>query len=234
MNTIHMNLKSLWDRIHTAELRFHRPPGSVKLLVVSKNRSMEEIREALSAGQYRFGENYLQEAITKMDAFGTGDLEWHFIGPVQSNKTRPIAARFAWVHSVDRLKIAQRLNDARAPGLPPLNICLQVNICDEASKSGTGVEQLPGLAAEILQLPRLALRGLMTMPPLSDDFTAQRMPFRLLHEAYSRLRAESYPLDTLSMGTSSDLEAAIAEGATMVRIGTDVFGASQGAAPVDN
>ncbi|TAJ91659.1 MAG: YggS family pyridoxal phosphate-dependent enzyme [Gammaproteobacteria bacterium] len=224
MKTIALRLKSLRDRILDAERLHGRPPGSVALLAVSKTRSAEEIRAARAAGQLRFGENYLQEAMVKMDTLADLDLEWHFIGPIQSNKTREIAARFAWVHSVDRLKIAQRLSATRPPELPPLNVCIQVNIGDESSKSGINLAQLPELAQEIGRLPRLKLRGLMTMPRLTEDQAEQRRQFRDLREGYDRLKAVGNSLDTLSMGTSADLEAAIAEGATIVRVGTDVFG----------
>ena len=224
MKTIALRLKSLRDRIRAAENRCGRPPETVTLLAVSKTRSAEEIRTARTAGQLHFGENYLQEALVKMEALADLDLEWHFIGPIQSNKTRDIAARFAWVHSVNRLKIAERLSAARPPELPPLNICIQVNIGAEASKSGINLDQLPELAQEIGSLPRLNLRGLMTMPRLTGDEAEQRRQFHELRTGFDRLKALGYPLDTLSMGTSTDLEAAIAEGATIVRIGTAVFG----------
>lgn len=224
MKTISLRLKSLRDRIRAAENRNGRPPGSVTLLAVSKTRSAVEIRTAHDAGQHLFGENYLQEAMVKMEALADLDLEWHFIGPIQSNKTRDIAARFAWVHSVDRLRIAERLSAARPHELPPLNVCIQVNIGAEASKSGINMDQLPELALEIGRLPRLNLRGLMTMPRLTGDQAEQRRQFHELRAGFDRLKTLGYPLDTLSMGTSTDLEAAIAEGATVVRVGSGVFG----------
>ena len=210
--------------ISEAEQKFERQAGSVQLLAVSKTRSSAEIRNCASFGQHRFGENYLQEALTKIDELRELGLEWHFIGPIQSNKTQAIARNFDWVHSVDRFKIARRLSEQRPPEMPPLNICLQVNISGEATKSGISLEDLPQLAAEIAQLPRLRLRGLMAIPAPSDDFAQQRVPFRALREAMEQLNTKGMAFDTLSMGMSGDLEAAIAEGATMVRIGTALFG----------
>lgn len=224
MTTIALRLKSLRDRIRAAENHCGRPPGSVTLLAVSKTRSAEEVRAARNAGQICFGENYLQEAMVKMMALADLDLEWHFIGPIQSNKSREIAARFSWVHSVDRLKVAERLSAARPPELPPLNVCIQVNIGAEATKSGIAMDQLRELALEIGSLPRLNLRGLMTMPRLTGDQEEQQRQFHDLRAGFDRLKTLGHPLDTLSMGTSTDLEAAIAEGATVVRVGTGVFG----------
>jgi len=200
----------------------------VSLLAVSKTRSPDELREAVAAGQRAFGENYLQEALDKIEALSdlTG-IDWHFIGPIQSNKTRQIASAFSWVHSVDRLKIARRLSEQRETGLPPLNICLQVNINNEQSKAGCQPEDLPELAKETGQLPGLTLRGLMAIPDPEQTEPELRASFRKLAEALEELRQgypEAGPLDTLSMGMSGDLEMAIAEGATWVRIGTAVFG----------
>ncbi len=182
--------------------------------------------EAYGAGQRVFGENYLQEALDKMAALKeqAPAIEWHFIGPIQSNKTRPIAENFNWVHSVDRLKIAQRLSEQRPSGLPPLNICIQVNVSGEASKSGCSPQDLPALAQAIAGLPGLSLRGLMTIPEPATTEAGQRRPLRTLRELADQLRAQGIALDTLSMGMSADLDAAIAEGATMVRIGTAIFG----------
>ena len=185
------------------------------------------MQEAFDAGQRAFGENYLQEALDKIAALQgkTPGLEWHFIGPIQSNKTRPIAEHFDWVHSVDRLKIAQRLSEQRPEELGPLNICLQVNISAEASKSGLAPEALPEVAAQVAQLPRLRLRGLMAIPAPSDDMKQQRAAFAAVRGLYEQLRAGGLAMDTLSMGMSADLEAAVAEGATIVRVGSAIFGA---------
>jgi pyridoxal phosphate enzyme (YggS family) len=196
----------------------------VTLVAVSKTRPATAIRSAYEEGQRDFGENYLQEALEKIAAFPGEALVWHFIGPIQSNKTRAIAEHFDWVHSVDRLKLARRLNDQRPPDMPPLNVCLQVNISGEASKSGVEPEALAALATSVAELPRLRLRGLMAIPAASDDPEQQRRPFRALREALERLRADGLALDTLSMGMTNDLEAAIAEGATLVRVGTAIFG----------
>jgi len=232
MNTtarIQTSLNAVRERITRAELRFGRKPGSVQLLAVSKTFPVECILDAIAGGQRQFGENYFQEAQAKMaDSRLNGiDLGWHFIGPVQGNKAAKIARAFAWVHTVDRLSIAVRLNEQRPAQLPPLNICLQVNVSAEPSKAGVNLEQLPDLATAVTKLPRLRLRGLMAIPRASTDFTQQREPFRTLHEAYEQLRATGHPLDTLSMGMSGDLEAAIAEGATLVRVGSAIFGARQ-------
>jgi len=218
------NLARVNERIRLAEQRYQRPAGSVRLLAVSKTRSPEEILTAVSCGQRHFGENYLQEALEKISRLERHDLRWHFIGPVQSNKTRAIAGHFHWVHSVDRLKIARRLSEQRPSRLPALNICLQVNISDEATKSGLPLSELPGTARQIADLPNLQLRGLMAIPQRSGSFEQQRHPFHQLRQALQSLNREGLELDTLSMGMSSDMEAAIAEGATIVRIGTDIFG----------
>src|SRR5690554_1409818 len=201
-----------------------RSPDSVSLLAVSKTRSADEVRELSRCGQRAFGENYLQEALDKIEALSDLDLEWHFIGPIQSNKTRPIAEHFDWVHSVDRLKIATRLSEQRPARLPPLNICLQVNISDEASKSGCSLDELPTLAAAVARLPNLRLRGLMAIPKPEDDPQRQRAVFAQVRELLQQLQQSHPGLDTLSMGMSADIDAAIQEGSTLVRVGTALFG----------
>jgi pyridoxal phosphate enzyme (YggS family) len=204
-----------------------RPTDDARLLAVSKTKPAAMIREAWHLGQREFGENYVQEALDKQAELA--DLEsivWHFIGPLQSNKTREVAGHFAWVHSVDREKIARRLNDQRPEALGPLDICLQVNISDEASKSGVSLEALPALAEAVQALPRLRLRGLMAIPAPAEGLEDQRVPFARLREALEALRERlpEAPLDTLSMGMTADLEAAVLEGATLVRLGTAIFG----------
>lgn len=216
-------LKQIKTRISQAEHTHCRTPGSVLLLAVSKTKPAEDIVAAYQAGQRHFGESYLQEALRKQQELGAFDITWHFIGPIQSNKTRPIAAHFDWVHSVDKLKIAQRLNEQRPAWLPPLNICLQVNISGEASKSGITLDELPEMYRQIAQLPRLKLRGVMAIPAPEEDFERQRQPYKALHQAVAALNRPE--LDTFSFGMTGDLEAAIAEGATIVRIGTALFGA---------
>lgn len=222
MSTIAENIAKVRERIREAAQASQRNPDSVRLLAVSKTHPAQAVREANASGQVDFGENYLQEALAKQLELADLDLAWHFIGPIQSNKTRAIAEHFHWVHSVDRLKIAQRLSEQRPDHLPPLNVCLQVNVSGETSKSGCAPEELPALAQAVTQLPRLRLRGLMTIPEPSDDPQAQREPLARLRQLRDSLNAD---LDTLSMGMSQDLEAAIAEGATWVRIGTALFGA---------
>ncbi len=223
--TIAERLDAVLERIRAAERRFGRPAGSVALLAVSKTQPPEAVLEAAARGQVRFGENYLQEALAKQSALAAHQgLEWHFIGPLQSNKTRRVAESFAWVHSVDRLKIAQRLSEQRPAGLAPLSVCLEVNVDGEPSKSGFGFAELPEAAAAVARLPRLELRGLMAIPAPAEDFEAQRLPFARLRAAFEALRAQGLALDTLSIGMSDDLEAAIAEGATLVRIGSAIFG----------
>lgn len=217
-------VRAMLVRIEAAARRYNRPPGSVALLAVTKTCSVDDVLAALDAGQHLFGESYLKEALPKMEALARHPIEWHFIGPIQSNKTRGIARYFSWVHSVDRLKIAQRLNDQRPEGMPPLNVCIEVNIGAEGSKSGAAPEEVPGLLRGIASLPQLRARGLMTIPPASRDFALQRRFFRQLRELRDALTAENHPLDTLSMGMTDDLEAAIAEGATIVRIGSGIFG----------
>ncbi|MDO6564750.1 YggS family pyridoxal phosphate-dependent enzyme [Amphritea sp. 1_MG-2023] len=213
-------------QITAAAVHAKRSPSTIKLLAVSKTRHADELRQAWSAGQRDFGENYLQEALDKIEALDDLDICWHFIGPIQSNKTRPITENFSWVHSVDRLKVAQRLNDQRPKGMPPLNICLQVNISDESSKSGVLPSELSALARDVASLENIRLRGLMAIPASNDDPQRQREPFAQLNTLLQNLQQQlpSAPLDTLSMGMSADMEAAILEGATMVRIGTALFG----------
>jgi len=201
-----------------------RTTESVELLAVSKTRSADEVRAAAATGQRAFGENYLQEAVEKIEALSELDLEWHFIGPIQSNKTRPIAENFAWVHSVDRLKIAQRLSSQRPHYAKDLNICLQVNISAEEQKAGCSVAELPQLARAVAALPKICLRGLMVIPEATDDIQLLRSRFRETAELLEELKPEIPTLDTLSMGMSGDLDAAIAEGATIVRVGTALFG----------
>ena len=222
-------LQTVHDQIAELEHRYQRTPGSVTLLAVSKTKPLAAVLEAHAAGQNDFGENHLQDALTKMDKFPGDSINWHFIGPVQSNKTRQIATRFAWVHSIDRLKIAERLNEQRSADLKPLNICIQVNLSGEQSKSGVHPEQLPELAAAIDEFPNLTLRGLMTLPQPSNDLATQRSPFALLRKLRDDLRATHSSMDSLSMGMTNDLEAAIAEGSTIVRIGTAIFGARSSA-----
>lgn len=224
MSTIASNLQAVHDRIVRAARAANREPGDIALLAVSKTFPAGRIAEAHAAGQKAFGENHLQEAVEKITQLRELGLEWHFIGPIQSNKTGPIAAHFRWAHSVEREKIAQRLNDARPEGLPPLNVCIQVNVSGEASKSGVAPGGESRLAEAIARMPRLKLRGLMAIPEPTSDIALQRRRFALLRELKERLAARGHALDTLSMGMSDDLEAAIAEGATMVRVGTAIFG----------
>lgn len=222
MSTIAENIAKVGERIRAAAQASGRDLDSVGLLAVSKTKPAAAVREAYAAGLRDFGENYLQEALEKQAELSEPGLIWHFIGPIQSNKTKPIAEHFAWVHSVDRLKIAQRLAEQRPSHLPPLNICLQVNVSAEDSKSGCAPAELAALALAVSQLPNLRLRGLMAIPEPTDDVAAQRAAFARLRELRDGL---PLPLDTLSMGMSHDLDAAIAEGATWVRIGTALFGA---------
>ena len=217
-------LHAVLGRIRAAEQRFQRPPGSVRLLAVGKTQPAAAIAALAAAGQRDFGENYFQEALDKMTELATLELEWHFIGPMQANKTRGIAEHFAWVHSVDRLKIAERLSAQRPDHLPPLNVCLQVNIDREPTKHGLDEAELAEVAHAVATLPRLRLRGLMAIPAPAAEFTAQRRPFAQLRKLRERLADAGLVLDTLSAGMSDDLEAAIAEGATLVRIGTALFG----------
>lgn len=222
MSTIADNLSTLADRIRSAAQAAGRDPGQVRLLAVSKTKPAATIREVYAAGVRDVGENYLQEALAKQLELTDLPLTWHFIGPIQSNKTRAIAEHFDWVHSVDRLKIAQRLSEQRPAGLPALNVCVQVNVSGEASKSGCNPDELPALAQAIAALPHLKLRGLMAIPEPTDDPAAQAAAFARVRQLQDSL---NLGLDTLSMGMSHDLEAAIAQGATWVRIGTALFGA---------
>lgn len=222
MSTIHDNIAKVRTRIREAAQASGRDPQTVQLLAVSKSKPAHALREACACGQRDFGENYLQEALAKQAELADLDLVWHFIGPIQSNKTKPLAEHFAWVHSVDRLKIAERLSAQRPAHLEPLNICLQVNVSFEASKSGCEPADLPALAAAVAALPNLRLRGLMAIPEPTPDVAAQRAAFARLRQLKDSLPLE---LDTLSMGMSDDLEAAIAEGASWVRIGSALFGA---------
>jgi pyridoxal phosphate enzyme (YggS family) len=208
---------------HAAHLT-GRSPQSIQLLAVSKTRQADELRQAFAAGQHAFGENYLQEGLDKIAALADLAIEWHFIGPIQSNKTRQLAEHFHWVHSVDRLKVARRLSEQRPPNLPPLNVCLQVNISAEASKSGCLPDAVMDLALQVAQLPRLQLRGLMAIPAASQDAQLQQQAFATLRSLLLQLQTELPQLDTLSMGMSGDMDAAIAEGASIVRIGTSIFG----------
>jgi pyridoxal phosphate enzyme (YggS family) len=222
--SIPQHLDQVRQQIREAEARFSRPPNSVRLLAVSKTRSAEEVMAAADHGQACFGESYIQEAVDKIAAIGRDDFEWHFIGRIQSNKTRLIAENFAWVHGLDSIKHARRLSDQRPPGLPPLKLCLQVNVDLEQSKGGVEPEEAAALVAEIGTLPNLSLEGLMTLPAWSEPLEEQRKPFARLRQLRDQLASPALPLATLSMGMSGDLEAAIAEGATIVRIGTAVFG----------
>ncbi len=226
MHKIDDQLAKVTARIHQAAAAAGRNPQTVQLIAVSKTQPAQALREAYTWGQRAFGENYLQEALDKQAQLADlEDLTWHFIGPIQSNKTRPIAEHFDWVHSVDRLKIAQRLHEQRPDKLPPLEICVQVNIDDESTKSGVGLAELPALVAAIAPLNRLKLRGLMAIPAVTYNQAQQRLAFAKLRLALEALNKQGHGLDTLSMGMSGDLEAAIAEGATHVRVGTDIFGA---------
>jgi pyridoxal phosphate enzyme (YggS family) len=220
------NIQQVRERVARACAQARRPVRSVTLLVVSKTFGPEAVREAVAAGEHRFGENYVLEGVEKIAALGDlrERLEWHLIGPLQSNKTRVVADQFDWVHSVDRLKIAQRLSEQRPAHRAPLQVCLQVNISGEPSKSGLRPDEVPELAHAVAALPGLNLRGLMAIPEPAPDFAAQRAPHRALRELLARLQASGLALDTLSMGMSAVLEAAIAEGATLVRVGSAIFG----------
>lgn len=222
---IENNIAAVRERIARALQAAGRNAAAVQLLAVSKTRPAADVRVAYAAGCVDFGENYVQEGVEKVQALADLPLCWHFIGPIQSNKTRAIAEHFDWVHSVDRLKIAQRLSEQRPPELRPLNLCVQLNISAEASKSGVDVAQLPELIGALMALPRLRLRGLMAIPAPSDNPVEQRRAFAAVRAEFVRLQERWPQLDTLSMGMSADLEAAIAEGATIVRVGSDIFGA---------
>jgi pyridoxal phosphate enzyme (YggS family) len=227
MSPIPQNLQAITATIVATAQESGRAQDSVRLLAVSKTFGPEAVQEAVAAGQRAFGENYLQEGLDKIKILrdlGAPALEWHFIGPIQSNKTRPIAEHFDWVHTVEREKIAQRLSEQRPAGMAPLQICLQVNISGEASKSGVAPEELAELARKVAALPNLTLRGLMAIPEPVDGFEQQRASFARLRVLYERLRADGLALDTLSMGMSADMRAAIVEGATIVRVGSAIFG----------
>ena len=227
MELIKKNIAAVKVRIETSMADAGRDQQSLQLLAVSKTRDEKYIKSAFSLGLNAFGENYLQEAVNKIQTLESLGAEWHFIGPLQSNKTKPVAENFSWVHTVDRLKIAKRLNDQRPEGLGPLNICLQINIDNEPSKSGVAPSEAIDLALAVSELPRLRLRGLMAIPMARQDIDSQRQPFRelrLLKEEINQQLDNSQKLDTLSMGMSGDIEAAILEGATILRVGTDIFG----------
>jgi PLP dependent protein len=221
------HLEEVRQRIAKAAADASRDVSTITLLAVSKTFPAEDVRAAFDAGQRAFGENYVQEAVAKITELADlrGEIEWHFIGPLQSNKTKVVAENFDWVHSVDRLKIAERLSDQRPDGMPRLNVCLQINVSGEDSKSGVAPDDALALAHQIAALPRLRLRGLMAIPEPAGTLDEQRVPHRRLREIMDTLRADGLELDTLSMGMSADIEAAILEGATMVRIGTAIFGA---------
>ncbi|MDH5454959.1 MAG: YggS family pyridoxal phosphate-dependent enzyme [Gammaproteobacteria bacterium] len=219
------NLSLLSDLLQSAAIDAGRDPASVRLLAVSKKQPLEKIREAAAHGQRDFGENFVQEGVDKIESLGDLDLTWHFIGHLQSNKTRAVAEYFDWVHTIDKLKTARRLAEQRPGGRPPLNICLQVNVDDEDSKSGVAPADVRNLAAACADLPNIALRGLMCLPAIREEFEEQRKPFAVLRQLAEELRADGIDTDTLSMGMTADFRAAIFEGATIVRIGTALFGA---------
>lgn len=226
MPKIDEKLHNVTARLTAAAEAAGRHPQFVKLVAVSKTQPPEAVEAAYHAGQRRFGENYVQEALSKQAALAhLPNIEWHFIGPIQSNKTREIAEHFSWVHSIDREKVARRLSEQRPAALGQLNVCLQVNLDAEPNKAGVSLKALPDLARQVSQLPNLCLRGLMAIPAPREERAAQRASLARLREALEDLRAQGLALDTLSMGMSADLEAAVAEGATLVRVGTDIFGA---------
>lgn len=230
MGTIKSAIQAVTERIRLAALAAGRQPAEVQLLAVSKTFPAACIREAYAAGQLAFGENYVQESIDKITQLADLPLQWHFIGPLQSNKTRPVAEHFHWVHGIERLKIAERLSAQRPATLPPLQVCIQVNVSGEDSKSGCAFADVPALAAAIAQLPNLRLRGLMCIPEPTDDQARLLAQFTALRDCLQQLQQQGYQLDTLSMGMSADLELAIAAGSTMVRVGTAIFGARHAAA----
>ena len=224
MTSIAHNLQTVRQKLSHAAEKSQRNPSDIILLAVSKTQPAQAIEEAYSQGQRHFGENYLQESLEKITQLSGLDIVWHFIGPLQSNKTRPIAENFSWVHSVDRLKIAQRLSAQRSKDSAPLNICIQVNISDESNKSGCSIQELPSLAAQISALPNIALRGLMAIPHATDDLEAQSQAFKEMKILLNALQSDHPEMDTLSMGMSGDMDTAIAQGSTIVRIGTAIFG----------
>ncbi|MGH1460843.1 MAG: YggS family pyridoxal phosphate-dependent enzyme [Neptuniibacter sp.] len=224
MSSIAENLRQVRELICDYSSKNGRSDQNIKLLAVSKTRPAEDLRTAYQLGQRDFGENYLQESLEKIQELKELDICWHFIGPLQSNKTRAVAENFQWMHTVDRLKIAQRLAEQRPTELPPLNICIQVNISDEESKSGCSLQELSKLAFDISKLPNLCLRGLMAIPKATNDSQEQRLAFSKMKKALEDLQTQYPEMDTLSMGMSGDMDIAIAEGATIVRIGTAIFG----------
>ena len=217
-------MRKIRDLLHVAAIEANRDPAGVRLLAVSKKQPLEKIHEAYAAGQREFGENFVQEGVEKIAAMDKDDITWHFIGHLQSNKTRVVAENFDWVHTIDKLKTARRLSEQRPDGLPPLNVCLQVNVDDEESKSGVTPEALPELAAACAKLPNIRLRGLMCVPAIREEPDAQRIPFAALRGLAEKMRTDGVDTDTLSMGMTADFRAAILEGATIVRIGTALFG----------
>ena len=225
MISITEKIEGVLTEIQRCETLYGRQTGSVKLLAVSKKQGIEKIAEAAAAGLVDFGENYLQEGLEKIQQLADLNLTWHFIGPIQSNKTRGIAENFQWVHSVDRSSIAERLNKQRPQGQPPLNVCVQVNISNETAKSGATLDGARAICEAVSQLPQLSLRGLMAIPAAHTDVAEQRASFLALARIFESLRTDFASMDTLSMGMSNDFEAAIAEGSTMIRIGTGLFGA---------
>ncbi|SDW92705.1 YggS family pyridoxal phosphate-dependent enzyme [Nitrosomonas communis] len=231
MTTIATRLQTVKSHIAEAARNAGRRPEDILLLAASKTNPPEKVREAWEAGQTVFGENYLQEGLIKIRALADLPIEWHFIGPIQSNKTKPIAENFAWAHSVDREKIAVRLSNARPESLPPLQVCVQVNVSGEVTKSGIAPEQAAELAAFVNQLPRLKLRGLMAVPELTSATALQREQFQIMRQIFEQLKKDGFDIDTLSMGMSEDMDIAIAEGATIVRIGTAIFGPRRYAIP---
>jgi len=224
MQNIEKNLNDIRAQIKAAASASHRDSNDISLLAVSKRKPAEDIRQAYACGQRDFGENYLQEAQQKIAALSDLDIHWHFIAAIQSNKTRPIAEAFDWAHCLDRYKIAKRLSEQRPTAMPPLNVCIQVNVEQETSKSGVALDQVDALAEQIADLPNLQLRGLMAIPLPQQDYEAQRKPFAELRQALEQLNKRGLNCDTLSMGMTHDMTAAIAEGATLVRIGTAIFG----------
>ncbi len=224
MQNIEKNLIAIKQQMETAAIKYHRNPADILLLAVSKKKPVSDIETAYACGQHDFGENYLQEAQQKIRELDDLDICWHFIGAIQSNKTRNIAEAFDWVHCIERVKIATRLSDQRPAGMAPLNVCIQVNIDHENSKAGIDLDQVPELAHAIHRLPGIRLRGLMSIPAPRDSFDDQRVAFAQLRDALTSLRQQGIDCDTLSMGMTQDMDAAIAEGSTLVRIGTAIFG----------
>ena len=224
MSRLQDNLLTIGTIVKKHALQHQRKTSDIQLLAVSKRHSVNKIEEAFKLGQKSFGENYVQELLEKAKHLSHLEIEWHFIGPLQSNKTKPIAENASWIHTIDRLKVAERLSKQRPANLDPLNICIQINISNEASKSGVPVDEVEALAKDISKLPRLKLRGLMAIPAPEATFDKQRSEFTKLSDLKNTLNLKGFNLDTLSMGMSNDMEAAIAEGATIIRIGTAIFG----------